>query len=56
MADIETRFQRRGLESFTASTLEPRKGQIWDAHYHIYEFVPRTDLPITAAPGAPVRR
>ena len=56
MADMEMRFRLRGLESYTVSSLEPKKGPTWDSLYQIYEFVPRVASAVGAAPGAAVRR
>ena len=49
MAAMQARYLLRGLESFTVSTLEPKKGPTWDSHYTVYEFVPR---PGAATAGA----
>jgi hypothetical protein len=56
MAEMEARFLLRGVESYTVSSLEPKKGPTWDSVYQVYEFVPRPGLPLAATPDTALRR
>jgi hypothetical protein len=52
VADMLTRYDLRGVNSYPVSSLEPKRGPTWDQLYVVYEFIPKAAAP---APVTAVR-